>query len=342
MKIKKLIVTGGAGFIGSHLCEFLINKGYNVLCIDNLENGNKKNLINLEKNKNFTFMRENINNLNFENKAFKNIECIFHLAALADIVPSIENPLKYFNTNFNGTINILEIIRRNKIKKIVYAASSSCYGIPSFIDKKVKKVSETFPTNPLYPYAESKYLAESAIKHWSNVYDFSYVSLRLFNVFGPRSRSNKHYGAVIGTFISQKLNNKPFTVVGDGQQTRDFVYVADVVEAFYLSYKRKVKNKIINIGLAKPVTIKKLINLIDSKNKIVYLPERPGEPRHIQSQNTRAKKILEWKPAYSFEEGLKEVLKNKDYWKTTPVWTKNKIKKATKNWFKYLSKFKRT
>jgi UDP-glucose 4-epimerase len=338
---KKLIVTGGAGFIGSHLCEYLIDKGFKVICLDNLENGNKKNLINLEKNRNFTFYKTDINTVNFNNKAFKNVECVFHLAALADIVPSIENPLKYFNTNFNGTINILEIIRRNKIKKIVYAASSSCYGIPSFINNKVKKVSETFPTNPLYPYAESKYLAENAIKHWANVYDFSYVSLRLFNVFGPRSRSNKHYGAVIGTFISQKLNNKPFTIVGDGKQTRDFVYVADVVKAFYLSYKNKVKNEIINIGLSKPVSVKKLTSLIDKKNKVVYLPERPGEPRHIQSLNFKAKKILKWKPMYTFEEGIKIVLQNKDYWKKSPIWTKNKIKKATKNWFKYLSKFKR-
>jgi len=338
---KKVIVTGGAGFIGSHLCEFLLKKGFKVICIDNLENGNIKNISNIKNNKHFKFYKKNIINLNTNDKNFKNVECVFHLAALADIVPSIERPLKYFNTNFNGTINILELVRRNNINKIIYAASSSCYGIPSFIDSNVKKVSEKFTPNPLYPYAESKYLAEKAIKHWAYVYDFNFVSLRLFNVFGPRSRSSKHYGAVIGTFISQKLNNKPFTVVGDGKQTRDFVYVDDVVSAFYLSYKKKIKNEIINIGLSKPITVKKLTNIIDKKNEIVYLPERPGEPRHIQSLNKKAKKILGWKPKFTFEDGIKIVLQNKNYWKSSPIWTKKKIKVATKNWFKYLSKFKR-
>jgi len=339
--MKKFIVTGGAGFIGSHLCELLLKKNHKVVCIDNLENGSKKNISRILNHKNFKLVISDINKIDFKNDNFKKVDCIFHLAALADIVPSIEEPLKYFNTNFNGTINILELIRRNKIKKIIYAASSSCYGIPEFINKKVKTVGEEFPTNPLYPYAESKFLAECVIQHWSKVYDFDFVSLRLFNVFGPKSRSGRHYGAVIGTFITQHLNKKPFTVVGNGKQTRDFVYVDDVVNAFYLSLNKKIKNEIINIGLSKAVTVNYLTKLIDSKNKIVYLPERPGEPKNILSNNYKAKIILKWKPKYTFEKGIEIVKKNKLYWKNAPLWTRNNIKKATKNWFKYLTKFKK-
>ena len=326
----KILITGAAGFIGSHLAEFLNSKSEikKIILIDDLSDGNIKNLKKVIKNKKIQFKKINICNKNIY-KYFKNIDSVIHLAALSDVVPSIENPFNYMNTNVLGTLNILEAMRKQNVKKIVYAASSSCYGIPNeFPTLENSKIS------PMYPYAFSKYIGEQTIKHWSKVYGIKFISLRLFNVYGTRSRTTGAYGAALGIFLKQKLSKKPFTIVGNGRQKRDFIYVTDVANAFYLSLKSKINNKIYNIGSSNPQSVNKMVNLIGGHK--VYIPKRPGEPNITHANIRNAKKDLKWKPKISFSKGISTVLKNINYWKNAPLWDKKKIKKATKNWFKYL------
>tara|TARA_Y100000590_G_scaffold455692_1_gene604834 strand:- start:2839 stop:3816 length:978 start_codon:yes stop_codon:yes gene_type:complete len=324
----KIIVTGGAGFIGSNLVEQLAKDGHKIIVLDNFSTGRRKNLDNL-KNK-IKLIKCNLHIKGNWEKFFKNIDWVFHLAALADIVPSIENPKAYFLSNVNATYNVLEASRKYKIKKIVYSASSSCYGIP-----------QNYPTNENeeikteYPYSLTKYLAEQLILHWNKVYNLKSISLRFFNVYGPKARTSGTYGAVLGVFLAQKLANKPFTVVGDGTQTRDFTFVSDVVDAMISAAKSKINNEVINIGSSKTYSVNQLAELL--KGDTIYIPKRPGEPDCTWADISKAKKLLKWKPKISLEEGINIVLKNIDYWKEAPVWDKKSISKATKKWFKYLS-----
>tara|TARA_B100002019_G_C21224662_1_gene576695 strand:- start:149 stop:1138 length:990 start_codon:yes stop_codon:yes gene_type:complete len=327
----KVIVTGGAGFIGSHLTELLIKnkKISKVIVIDHLLDGSKKNIKNILKNKKLTLIKADICNLKSIEKYFRNTNFVFHLAAIADIVPSIVNPIDYIRTNFMGTINVLECSRKYKVKKIIYAASSSCYG-----KTPKKQINEKFEISTLYPYSFSKNIAEQAIIHWSKVYKLNFISLRLFNVFGTRSRTTGAYGAVMGVFLKQKLSKKPFTVVGNGRQTRDFIYVSDVAEIFEKSAFSNRKNEIFNVGTGKPQTILYLTKLL--KGKKIHISKRPGEPDFIKADISKIKRQLKWKPKISFEEGVSQLLDNIDYWKSAPLWNVSKIKIATKNWFEYL------
>ena len=326
--MKKAIVTGGAGFIGSHMVELLLNKGYEVIVIDDLSNGQLDNVELFKKNPNYKFYKIDISG-KFDDSVFQNVDYVFHLAALADIIPSIENPIKYHDVNVTGTIKVLEACRKYNIKKIIYAASSSCYGIP-----KVYPTPETAEIKPEYPYAFTKYLGEQYVMFWNKVYKIPAVSLRYFNVFGTRARSNNTYGAVFKVFLKQKLENKPLTIVGDGTQTRDFTYVSDIVKANLIAAESDINGEIINIGSEKPHSINYLAKLIGGF--VTHIPKRPSEPISTYADITKAKNLLKWKPLVSFEEGVKIMLKNIDYWKDTPLWTPDKIKKATKLWFKYL------
>jgi UDP-glucose 4-epimerase len=328
----KILVTGGAGFIGSHLVEKLLQetKVKKVVLVDFFEDGSRKNIAHLINNKKLKVVKKDINKIKKNDNNFKNISCVFHLAAIADIVPSINNPKLYCETNFMGTINILEAMRFNGIKKIIYTASSSCYGIP-----------EKYPTSELdsidtrYPYAFSKYIGELAIAHWARVYKINFVSLRLFNVFGTRSRTTGSYGAVMGIFLKQKLMKRSLTIVGNGQQKRDFINVRDVVAALIKAMNLKSKkNHILNIGSSNPKKIIDLVKLLSSK--YTNIPRRPGEPQITFANILKAKKILNWKPRISFKDGIKELLDNINYWKEAPLWDREKIKKATKVWFQYL------
>ena len=327
-----VIVTGGAGFIGSHLVEHLlkISNVKKIVLIDSFTNGSKKNISHFIKNKKLKIIKKDINKIKVNDNNFKKIDYVFHLAAIADIIPSINNPMYYCKTNFIGTINILEAMRYNKIKKIIYTASSSCYGI----QKKYPTDEKSF-IDTRYPYAFSKYIGEQAIVHWSKVYKINFVSLRLFNVFGTRSRTTGSYGAVMGIFLKQKLSNKNLTVVGNGQQKRDFIYVTDVVKALIKSmYLSKRKNYIFNIGSSKPIKILDLVKIVGVK--YVKIPKRPGEPNVTCANIKKAKKILKWSPKVSFKDGMSILLKNINYWNDAPLWTKSKIKNQTKNWFKFL------
>lgn len=324
------LVTGGAGFIGSHLTEALLNDGQSVTVLDNLSTGRLENIIHLKKSKKLRLVKTDISSINLNlDSVFRNIDWVFHLAALADIVPSIKYPKEYFKTNVTGTLNVMEAARHNGVKRFIYAASSSCYGIP-----KSYPTPETEEINPMYPYALTKYLAEQAVLHWGRVYKLPVVSLRLFNVYGPRSRTSGTYGAVIGVFLAQKLARKPLTVVGDGRQCRDFTYVSDVASAFITAAKSKIHNEIFNVGTGKPQSVNHLAKLIGGN--VTYIPKRPGEPDKTQADIRKIKKMLGWKPRVGFEEGIKIVLQNIDYWKNAPVWTLGKIKVATREWFEYL------
>jgi UDP-glucose 4-epimerase len=332
MKYKNFLVTGGAGFIGSHLVEKLTeDKKNKIFVIDNLSNGKKSNLQKVYKKIKFincdlsdTKKMEKISFL------MKKIDCIIHLAALADIVPSIDNPRKYFDSNVIGTLNILEISKKLNVKKLIYIASASCYGIP-----KNYPTNENANIDTQYPYALTKYIGELMVQHWGSVYNINYTSLRLFNVYGPRSRTSGSYGAVMGVFLAQKLKNKPFTIVGDGKQTRDFTFVSDVVDAILLIIKKsKSKNKIFNVGSEKSVSVNYITNFL--KGPKINIPKRPGEPKKTFADINYIKKELGWKPKIKIDEGLKILLDNIDEWRSAPIWTKSKIKKATNSWFKFL------
>jgi UDP-glucose 4-epimerase len=325
------LVTGGAGFIGSHLVERLLNDNHSVVVLDNFCTGRKENLAHLMHHKKLTVASVDISDTSAPlTQYFKNSDWVFHLAARADIVPSIVDPWQYHMTNVNGTVRILEAARKSGVKKFVYTASASCYGIPSRYP-----TPETAPINPQYPYALTKYLGEAYVLHWGKVYKLPVISLRLFNVYGPRSRTSGTYGAVFGTFLAQKLAGKPFTVVGDGNQTRDFTFVTDVVYAFILAAQSRLTNEIFNVGTGRPQSVNRLIALLGGST--IHIPKRPGEPDQTQAKIVKIKKLLSWRPQVSFETGVKILLQNIDYWKTAPVWTPTKIDQATKDWFKYLA-----
>ena len=327
----KVTITGGCGFIGSHLANRLIEEGFEVTVIDNLSNGRIENLNEIKKSPLLKIVLEDISIQGSFEHHLKNCDVIFHLAALADIVPSIEKPDEYFKSNVIGTFNIVEAARAYNVRKIIYAASSSSYGFAKEIP-----TSETAPICPQYPYAFTKYQAEQIILHWGEIYDIPVVSLRLFNVYGPRSRTTGTYGAVFGVFLAQKLSKQPLTIVGDGKQKRDFTYVTDIVEAFYIAAKSKLKNEVLNIGTGNPQTINYLAELIEGKK--IYIKKRPGEPDCTCANIEKAGKVLNWFPQISFEEGVKMMLENIDWWKEAPVWTPEKIDKATKKWFDLLEK----
>jgi len=328
-KRKIILITGGAGFIGSHTVDYFLRKNYEVRSIDNLSGGNTKNIEHLRKNKLFKLEIANILNLNKLKNFIKECEYVVHFAGVGDIVPSIENPKKYFKNNVQGTVNLLNNINISKVKKFVYAASSSCYG------KATTPTSENHKINPLYPYALSKYFGEEVCFHWNKVYKLSVNSIRIFNAYGTRSRTTGAYGAVFGVFLKQLLAKKPFTVVGNGNQKRDFLYVTDVAEAFYKASVTSLNNKIWNLGSGNPQTVNKLVKLLKPVGT-VKIPVRPGEPFVTYANIKKIKKELKWKPKISFEEGVSKILKNIEYWKKAPLWNKDSIEKETKLWFKYL------
>jgi len=332
MKKKIALVTGGAGFIGSHLVDLLIKKNFEVRVIDNLSGGNIKNIKHHKNNKNFKFKKIDINKMKKNEKFFNKVNFIFHLAGKGDIVPSIENPVSYMSTNIMGTVKVLENCRNKNIKKFLYAASSSCYGLAK------TPTDENHEISLKYPYALSKYFGEKTCFHWSKIYSIPVISIRIFNAYGLRVKTTGVYGAAFGVFLKQKLKNKPFTVVGNGRQKRDFLHVKDVANAFYLAAISKYKNKIYNLGSGKPQRIIDLIKHL--KGPYIFIPKRPGEPNSTWSNIKKIKNDLKWKPTIIFKDGVNEMLKNIHFWKDAPLWNRQSIKKATKLWFKHLSKSK--
>src|SRR6185295_9593546 len=265
------VVTGGAGFIGSHLVDRLLADGHEVRVLDNFSTGRPENLAHLARDPRLSLERVDIASEPRLESLLAGADWVFHLAALADIVPSMERPLDYHRANVDGTVAVLEAARQVGVARFLYAASSSCYGIPD-----VYPTPETAPTRPQYPYALSKLLGEQCVLHWSQVYRLPTVSLRLFNVYGPRSRTSGTYGAVFGVFLAQKLNRRPYTVVGDGTQSSDFTFVSDVADAFVTAAQSTASGKVFNVGTGAPVAVNRLVELLEGE--VVHVPSRPGEP----------------------------------------------------------------
>jgi len=324
------LVTGGTGFIGSHLVDRLLDDGQEVIVLDNLSTGRVENLAHLKGTSRWRFYQVDVAEWDALQTYTEGVDWVFHLAGLADIVPSIQRPVPYYRANVDGTVNILEASRRNNVKRFIYAASSSCYGIPDIFP-----TPETADISPQYPYALTKYLGEQCVLHWGKIYKIPVLSLRLFNVYGPRSRTSGVYGAVFGVFLAQKLHDKPFTVVGDGTQTRDFTYVSDVVEALVMAAKSDVQGEAMNVGSGNSYSVNHLVELL--QGDIVYVPKRPGEPDRTHADITKIKELIRWQPSISLQEGVRILLDNIDYWREAPVWTPESIAEATKEWFRYLS-----
>lgn len=332
MEQQIAVVTGAAGFIGSHMVDLLLERGFKVHGIDNLSSGREANLDHCRSNPNLVLAIKDIRDLKSDDPLFTNASYVFHFAGMGDIVPSIELPVDYMSTNIMGTVHTLEAARHAKVKKFIYAASSSCYGLATELPTK-----ESTVIDPKYPYALSKYLGEQSVFHWGNVYHLPVISIRMFNVYGPRSRTSGAYGAVFGVFLAQKLAGKPFTIVGDGTQTRDFVFVTDVVKAYLMAAESDRQNEVYNLGAGKPESVNRLVELLEEKN-ITFVPKRPGEPDCTWADISKIKSHLGWQPEVSFKDGVAIMLKNIDYWRNAPVWDNDSINKATASWFQMLSK----
>lgn len=327
---KVCLVTGGAGFIGSHLVDRLIADGHDVIVIDSFATGRLENLAHQRSHPYLRLVQVDVMDYEAIRPYFEGVEWVFHLAALADIVPSIQRPLEYHRANVDGTISVLEAARSAGAKRFMYAASSSCYGIPD-----TYPTAETAPIRPQYPYALTKYLGELYALHWGQVYRLPVISLRLFNVYGPRSRTSGIYGAVFGVFLAQKLADQPFTVIGDGTQTRDFTFVTDVVDAIVRAVQSDLRSDVLNVGSGNAYSINRLVELLGGE--VVFIPKRPGEPDCTLADITKIRRLLGWEPKISLEEGVRIMLENIGYWRQAPVWTPEKIEEATRDWFEHLT-----
>jgi UDP-glucose 4-epimerase len=324
------VVTGGAGFIGSHAVDLLLDRGYRVHAVDNLSSGRLENLEHRRGEADLVFEAKDVRDLRPDDALFRDAAYVFHFAGMGDIVPSIDRPTDYLSTNVMGTVHVLEAARKAKVKKVVYAASSSCYGLATELP-----TTEQAPISLQYPYALSKYQGEEAVLHWGKAYHLPVVSIRIFNAYGTRSRTTGAYGAVFGVFLAQKLAGKPFTVVGDGTQRRDFLYVTDVARAFLLAAESERVGEVYNLGAGKPQPVNRLVELLGGE--VVRLPKRPGEPDCTWADVSKIRSHLKWEPHVPFEEGVANLLRNIDYWRNAPIWEPASIEAATKTWFAMLS-----
>ncbi|HWK44691.1 MAG TPA: NAD-dependent epimerase/dehydratase family protein [Stellaceae bacterium] len=322
------VVSGGAGFIGSHMVDLLLDRGYRVRVIDNLVGGRKANLDHHEGNADLECHWTDIRELEAGSPIFDGARFVFHFAGIGDIVPSIEQPIDYMDTNVQGTVRVLECARHARVEKLVYAASSSCYGLAA------TPTREDHPIQPMYPYALSKYQGEQAVMHWHKVYKLPVNSVCIFNAYGTRVRTTGAYGAVFGVFFRQKLAGKPFTVVGDGSQTRDFIYASDLATAFLAAAETDIVGERFNVGNGKPQSVNHLVDLLGGD--VVYVPKRPGEPDCTFADISKITTQLNWRPVVSFEDGVRRMAQQIDHWKDAPLWDPESIATATKNWFKYL------
>ena len=323
----KAIVTGGAGFIGSHLVDALLHLNYDVVVLDNFSTGRPENLKHVVGK--IQVVECDLAKMGSWVDQFNGVDHVFHLAALADIVPSIQHPETYFRANVDGTFNVLQASKKAHVKRFIYSASSSCYGIPDQYP-----TDELAEIRPQYPYALTKRLGEELVMHWANIYNMPATSLRFFNVYGTRSRTSGTYGAVFGVFLAQKLASQPFTIVGDGEQTRDFTYVTDVVGALVAAAQSYKFGEVFNVGSGQTISVNHLVGLLGGSK--VHIPKRPGEPDCTFANIVKIQRDLNWRPKVSIEDGVAKVLKDINYWRDAPVWTPETISTATKDWFKYL------
>jgi UDP-glucose 4-epimerase len=324
------VVTGGAGFIGSHMVDLLLERGYVVRVMDSMVGGRRENVAHHASNPDFILEERDIRSYQAGDALFEGAKIVVHFAGIGDIVPSIERPMEYMSANVQGTVHMLECARYAGVDKFVYAASSSCYGLAA------TPTREDHPIQPQYPYALSKYQGEQAAFHWHQVYKLPVNSIRIFNAYGTRSRTSGAYGAVFGVFLRQKLAGKPYTVVGDGSQSRDFLYVTDVARAFLAAAETEHVGRFWNLGAGNPQSVNRLAELLGGEK--IHIPKRPGEPECTWADITRIRADLGWNPEVSFEAGVAKIVDNIDYWKSAPLWDPATIAVATKTWFEYLGR----
>ncbi len=293
----RLLVTGGAGFIGSHLVDELIKLGHKVLVIDNLSLGRKENI-----NPKAKFCKRDIRDYAAIKPVFKNIDCVFHLAAQPRIQPSIINPRESYENNVLGTFNVLMAARDAKVGRLVYSASSSVYG-----DQERTPLTEDMTPKPKNPYALFKLMGEQKCHLFHRLYNLPVVCLRYFNVYGERQACEGAYATVAGIFLLQKSQNKPLTIVGTGEKRRDFTYVKDVVRANILAMKsKKAVGQIINIGTGTNYSVNQVAAMISPNS--VFIPDRPGESKETLADISKAKKLLGWSPKMRLEKWIEGVI----------------------------------
>jgi len=324
------VVTGGAGFIGSHMVDLLLDAGFAVRVVDNLHGGHRSNLEHRANQADLACHWQDIRTLAPDSSLFAGAKYVFHFAGIGDIVPSIEHPTEYMDVNVQGTVRVLECARAAGVDKFVYAASSSCYGLAA------TPTDENHPIAPQYPYALSKYQGEQATFHWHKVYGLPVNSVCIFNAYGPRVRTTGVYGAVFGVFLRQKLAGKPFTVVGDGTQQRDFIYVTDVAAAFLAAAETALTGERFNVGAGNPQSINRLVSILGGE--VTYVPKRPGEPDCTFADIGKITRLLGWRPKVAFEDGVKSMLAEIERWHDAPLWDPASIARATETWFRYLGK----
>ena len=299
--MKKYVVTGGAGFIGSHITEHLVNSGHQVTVLDSLRTGFKKNL----KDIIVKFIKEDIRNKNVINQIISDTDCVFHLAALVSVPESLQKMDECIEINTMGTLNILEAARKNDACKVVLSSSAANYGNNPILPK-----IESMSPEPMTPYAITKLDGEYYLRMYDKHYNLNTASLRYFNVFGPRQNPESAYAAAVPIFINKTLKGEPITIYGDGLQTRDFIYVKDVVRANILAFKKG--NETYNVALGHSTSIlelaEKIIEITNSKSEIVFLEERPGDIKHSRADTSKFNK-LGFSPQYTIEQALLETIK---------------------------------
>jgi len=295
----KYIVTGGAGFIGSHITDRLIDLGHDVVVVDNLLLG-KREFVNPKAK----FKKIDIRNFKKLSKAFKDVDAVFHLAADPRLQLSIEDPITTHEINVTGTLNVLKAAVDNKVKKVVFSSSCSVYD-----DEVDLPIGETGKTQPKNPYSMHKLMGEQYCQLFGELYGLETAVLRYFNVFGPRKLNTGSYPMVIPIFLGQKKEGKKLTIVGDGKQTRDYIYVSDVVDANVKALESDLKNgEVINIGAGVQTSVNEIAELIGGETE--FLEQRPGEMRFIEADNKKAKEVLDWEPTVTLKDGIEELKKD--------------------------------
>jgi len=310
LDFSEILVTGGAGFIGSHIVDWLLDEGFKVRVLDNLSTGDKKNLAKHQNKKSFQFIEGDIRNFDLIKKTVKGVDAVIHEAALVSVTRSVENPLLSNEVNVTGTVNLLKACVDAHVKRFIYASSCAVYG-----DSETLPNHENLAPKPLSPYAVDKLAAENYAKVFHNVYGLETTSLRYFNVYGPRQKYGP-YSGVISIFINRLLKNKPPIIYGDGKQTRDFINIKDVVKANMLALsKREAVGEVFNISTGEATTINKLTETIQkimgkTSLKPVHAEPRPGDIKHSYGDITKARRKLEYEPKVQLEKGLSELVKS--------------------------------
>ncbi|MFQ6121919.1 MAG: SDR family oxidoreductase [Dehalococcoidales bacterium] len=304
--MEKVIVTGGAGFIGSHLAEELVRRSYQVTILDDLSTGRMENIAELLKKDNVQFIHNSITNFPLLKKLFRGAAYVFHQAALPSVPRSVVDPLATNEVNLTGTLNVLLAARDNKVRKVIYASSSSVYGDTPTLPKR-----EDMVPCPQSPYSVSKLAGEYYCQVFQEVYGLATVCLRYFNVYGPRQNPDSQYAAVIPRFMKWASEGSPLIIYGDGEQTRDFTFIADAVKANILAAESSASG-VLNIGRGESITINELarliIKLVGNKVKLVHQEPREGDIRHSLADISKAK-AFGYQPKYNLEEGLGETRK---------------------------------